>query len=559
MFVRKKPKPTADFPHRAAVQVVASRRTGNKVQQKIVKHLGIGDTAQEVDRLYALGEFHLAQREILDEPSLFSMETRLAQLEATRARLLRTSEPAPEPLWADLNHLRPVQAVVTGFHDVYGVVYRELGLDRLLPRHRYRASNAVLRNLVVARLAQPLSKLASAKRLTRSMGVRVSVEQVYRMMDRLDDARIDRLNGIAAQAAGALLPEPVSLCLFDCTSLYFESFRADELKQPGYSKDAKWKESQVLLAVMVTPEGLPLGYELLRGGTSEQRSLVPAIARLRRRHGFAEVTCVADRGMMSQGNRDALRAADVRYVIGEPLKRLPNALKERILDPGSYRATGRPGERVAEFEHAGRRLVVMHSERRAQKDADDRTEGIQRLLSKLEKGEKASDFITNSGYKRFLKVDNDNDSRVHLDPRKVQEAARWDGLHGVSTDLDHDFRAILGYYRSLWQVEYTFRITKHDLRVRPMFHWTPARIKAHVAIAFMTLMCARHLEYRSGLGKPAMSPGAIRTELESVTEIVLESEDDGRRYSVPAPVSDGARRLYRLVNLRPLDRPYLIE
>ena len=109
---------------------------------------------------------------------------------------------------------------------------------------------------------------------------------------------------------------------------------------------------------------------------------------------------------------------------------------------------------------------------------------------------------------------------------------------------------VLAHYRGLWQVEEAFRVSKHDLRVRPIFHWTPARIQAHLAITFMALLCVRHLAYRVELQSRRLSPEAIRTALLHVQSSVLEHLGTGRRYVIPSSVSREAEKIYQVMGLK---------
>ena len=144
-----------------------------------------------------------------------------------------------------------------------------------------------------------------------------------------------------------------------------------------------------------------------------------------------------------------------------------------------------------------------------------------------------------------------------MDEARVAEQARWDGLHGVMTNLtDMPARDVLGHCAALWQVERTFRVTRHDLKVRPIFQWTERRIRAHLAIAFMTLLCVRHLSWRTRLQQRALSEQAIQRALTGVQCSVLHDRGSGRRYVLPSAVGDVARRLYRVMGLKPTEVPF---
>ena len=411
----------------------------------------------------------------------------------------------------------------------------------------------------MARLAQPASKRASVRHLTRSMGTRLRLEQVYRMMDHLDAERVEQLNRIAAERAMELLEPPVDVYFFDCTTVYFESFVADELKAPGYSKDAKFKESQVLLALMVTAEGLPVRHKVLPGQTFEGHSLRRVVDDFRRHVPLRRAVVVADRGMLSRANLQTLREADIDYIVGERLRSRPKPVADAVLDPSRYAPTrlGPVAEfgAVAELDDAGDRLVAHFSPKRARKDAHERERHVEKLRRKWLRQKNPRDYVSNRGYAKYLRVE--GTATVALDEDRIREDARWDGLHGVRTSLrDVDATEILGAYRGLWQVELAFRVTKHDLRVRPVFHWTPRRVHAHIAIAFIALLCVRHLEYRCALQYRPLSPESIQNSLLGMQQSVLRDSSDGRRYVIPSRPTVHAEGLYRIVGLQPSVIPF---
>ncbi len=476
------------------------------------------------------------------------------QLSAARARQ------DGSPLKVELKALRETQRLISGIHAVYGAVYDALGLPRLLPAWRYRASHKALFHTVMARLANPDSKRASVRALAADFGVQVSLPQVYRMMDRLDEACIERLNTLAETQARALLGGPLRVLFFDCTTLYFESFTDDDLKQPGYSKDAKFKECQVLLALAVTDTGLPVRYTVLPGATFEGHSLIPVVKALQTDCRAEDAVIVADRGLLSEANLSALENAGLHYIVGARLKSLPHALQTQVLDEDRYETlTDGDRLRVLDLPHNTRRLVVGCSPVRAEKDRKDRDQAIAKLRKKLAKSNNPKDLLNNYGYKKYLQVN--GESTLSVNPDKIAQAQRWDGLHGVITNLPATTTAttILSQYRGLWQVEDTFRVSKHDLKVRPIYHWTPKRIEAHIAIAFMSLLCVRHLQYRMTLQARPVSPDVIRNALVHVQHSVLEHTQTHRRYVIPSAVNETSRQLYKVMGLTHATTPYELK
>ena len=540
MFIRVKSTPNSP---RRSVQIVQSLRQGSQVRQKIIRHVGIAMDDQELERLKELAEFIKVGIRTQTQASLFSQEELARQISEAR------QQAQTHPMKVDLRALRETQRAVSGIHEVYGKIYRELGLHRLLRVSRYRASSEALFQCVMARIANPKSKRASVRLLEEDFGVRLPLEKVYRMMDQLDASRVERLQRLSGAAAESLLAEPLDLLFFDCTTLYFESFVADELKQPGYSKDAKFKESQVLLALVVTPRGLPVSYEVLPGSSFEGHSLLPVIERMRRRHTLRRVVIVADRGMLSEENLKALESVEAHYIVGARLRKLPKSVQAQLLDSSRYRASAHGEGRLMELYHRGRRVVVRYSSVRARKDARDRQVAVEKLIKKIGKSQNPKSLLNNYGYKKYLHIE--GDSRLQVDQVKVEEEQRWDGLHGVVTNLTQmEAEEVLGHYRGLWQVEEAFRVSKHDLRVRPIFHWTPARIRAHLAITFMALLCVRHLAYRVELQSRRLSPEAIRTALLHVQSSVLEHLGTRRRYVIPSSVSREAEKIYQVMGLK---------
>ena len=551
MFVRVKTTPNSP---RKAVQLVESVRAGKTVKQKIVRHIGTARDADELARLKDLAEVVKAKLEADVQPALFPPDDVAEQVIAAQA------QQDSAPLKVDLRQLRETQRLVSGIHAVYGAAYESLGLDRLLPAWRYRASHKALFHCVMARLANPDSKRASVRALEADFGVQVSLPQVYRMMDLLDDTRIEQLNTLAGQQARALLGGPVRILFFDCTTLYFESFTEDDLKAPGYSKDAKFKECQVLLALAVTEAGLPVRYTVLPGATFEGHSLIPVVEAWQKDHDVQDVVIVADRGMLSEDNLKSLEDAGLHYIVGARLKSLPQDAQTRVLDASGYDTLKEnDGRRVLDMPLGSRRLVVSYAPVRAEKDRHDRDKAIGKLRRKLAKSRNPKDLLNNYGYKKYLKVDGKTTLSVNQD--KVAEAQRWDGLHGVITNLPKstNHATILGQYRGLWQVEDTFRVSKHDLKVRPIYHWTPQRVRAHIAIAFMSLLCVRHLQYRMALQARAVSPEGICNALTHVQHSVLEHQQTTHRYVIPSAISETGRQLYKVMGLTHSTTPYELK
>ena len=364
MFVRIKSTPNSP---RKSIQIVDSIRYGNKVRQKIIRHVGIAQDEDELLRLRELGEFIKAKLENENQLSFFAPEEISKQVIASKFRHCN------KPLKVDLKKLREDQRVIVGIHEIYGAMYKELGLDRILPMSRYHSSHWVLFHTVMARIANPQSKRESSRFLEEDFGVHISLEKIYRMMDRLDIKRIDKIKRLSGQAAQKVFKEPLKVLFFDCTTLYFESIIEDELRQKGYSKDAKFKESQVCLAAVVTKEGFPVSYEVFPGAIFEGHTLNPVIKEMKSKYNLEQAIYVADRGMLSEDNLKALEDENLHYIVGAKLKKLPKVKQELVLDKSKYTIVSKQeGFKMQSLAHNKRKVIVCYSHKRAEKDRHDR-------------------------------------------------------------------------------------------------------------------------------------------------------------------------------------------
>lgn len=551
MFIRTKHDPERS---RTRVQIVASVRKGRKVNQKVVRHVGIAHSDAELKELSRLAKMIMEELRVSRSPQMeLFTPTEYAEL----ADLVRKA-PRPDKLGVDLGDCREEARLSLGLRDVMGTVYAALGWTDLLGARR-RSGNRILRELVLARLSQPESKRATVETLANHAGITLNLDRVYQSMDYLDDPVIDRICRTSHEAAEQLLGGPVDVLFYDCTTLAFDTDREDAQDRPdrllakGFSKDGKHHRSQVMLALMVTSDGLPVGYDLFAGNTWEGHTLEAALTALEARFIVAKVMVVADAGMLSKDNQALLRARDMPCILGYRMKAAPALVKSEILSPAGYRPwtgygpDGKTEEgRYKVIEHDGARIIVTYAPARARKDAHKRDTALEKLQKKLTRSRKPATF-SNRGQARFLSFPDTGD--VEIDEARVREAARWDGLHAIvvhgADDLDP--KEAIARYHQLWEIEACFRTNKHDLKIRPIYHWTPRRVRAHIAICYMAFCCLQHLRKRlKMLGHP-MSPARIRRELNALQLSVLRRKGTDERYAMPSPVTTDAARILKCV------------
>ena len=180
---------------------------------------------------------------------------------------------------------------------------------------------------------------------------------------------------------------------------------------------------------------------------------------------------------------------------------------------------------------------------------------MERLLSRLARSDNPKELLSNHGARRFIAVE--GEARLTVNREKIVEAERRDGLAGVITNLpDASVTEVMAHDHGLWQVEESFRITRHDLRVRPIWHWNPDRIRAHIAIAFMAFACVRHLAYRVGIQKRRMSPEVIRSALVHRQCSVLRCRQTDNRSVISSRPTQAAEQIHATMGLPLTITPY---
>jgi transposase len=319
---------------------------------------------------------------------------------------------------------------------------------------------------------------------------------------------------------------------------------------------------------MVTQDGMPIGYQVYEGSKFEGHTLNDALQQLHQQYKIGNIIFVADSALLSTDNIASFTQQKQPFIVGARIKNLPQALTEKILNKSAYQSLylntedDNDGTTYLDMptEQEGLRLIVTSSPLRAAKDRHDRDKAIQSLQKRISRSPNPTSLLNNFGYKKFVKLK--GDAKLEVDEQKIAEAAKWDGLHGIITNISIErasAKELLHYYKGLWQVEETFRLSKHDLRMRPIFHWTQNRIKAHVAICFMALTCIRAMEYIVRLQYKKMSPAAIRNELMRLQTSILKDQKTGNTYGLPSKATQHAKKIYQIMGLGWNDTPYPLK
>lgn len=435
-----------------AVQVV--RYENRKVV--MIKHVGSGKTKEEVAALIESAESWLARETY--QHTLF--------------------ERAPRHTLA-LTHARYVGVTHHFAYSVLAAVAEKLGFTTL--------NAPLLLDLAYMRILEPTSKLRAIELLKRYFNISYAESTVYRVLPTLSK-RKSEIEAVAVAWARKGLSSDLSLVLYDVTTLYFETFEADNLRIPGFSKDGKSMQLQIVVGLLVTREGFPLGYEVFKGNTFEGHTMLPVLLSFAKVHGVATPTVVADAAMISRENVDKLTEYGFSYIVGARLANCSPGVIGKIAaalgwqDGATTRITTAHGELIAGFSAKRYRKDKAEMERQIAK--------AEALISKGEPGKRA----------KFVKKT--EGGKYSLDEALRKKASSLLGIKGYYTNIPKkqmDDDTIIARYHDLWRVEAAFRMSKSDLATRPIFHRTEDAIKAHLLICFVALAIGRHMELVTGI------------------------------------------------------------
>lgn len=360
----------------------------------------------------------------------------------------------------------------------------------------------------------------------------IELHQLYRALDILALHKDDIEAGLFWHGRDLLNME-VDVVLYDLTTLRFESTRTDlgELRQFGYSKERRSDCTQVVLGLLVTPEGIPIGFEVYPGNTFEGKTIGDIIDKLRGKYRIRRFIFVGDRGLFSRKNLDALRGENKlgEFIVGMKLGVFKDR-HEEFYDINRYKWIN-DNLAVYETTHEEDRCIITWSRARAERDKKAREDILNKIRKKLSKKKiTAKDFITNKTYQRYVVGLNDN-KEFTLNEKAIAEDATREGYFGVVTNVvNMSAKEIIKNYKMLWIVEDAFGEFKGNLRSRPVFHWTDQRIVGHLTLCFLAYYCEALMtkalrEKKLILESPAIEGEIIKPRPLTVVEAMRELQE----------------------------------
>jgi hypothetical protein len=289
---------------------------------------------------------------------------------------------------------------------------------------------------------------------------------------------------------------PASLVLYDVSTLYFETDTADGFREPGFSKERRL-EPQITIGLLTDASGLPLAVEAFEGNRAETATMLPVINAFKAAHNLNDVTVVADAGMISEANQVDLKAAGLSYILGARIPFLPDVVREwRDNHPDEAVADGlvltQPWPATGSEKARGIPDRITHYQFRH--DRARRT--LRGIDEQVAKAQRAVDGHAAVKRNRFIKLSGATKSVNRELEAKSRALAGW---KGYTTNLvDQPATFVIGAYHQLWRIEKAFRMSKHDLQARPIYHHKRESIEAHLTIVFAAMAVSHYIETQTG-------------------------------------------------------------
>lgn len=365
----------------------------------------------------------------------------------------------------------------TFLHEVLLDLISQIGLNKI--------KTQLLLDLVIIRIVEPASKLQSIELLYTYFGIKQRRQNYYQSASQWLVLK-EKIEQTVVEFAKKNYDFQFDLLFYDVTTLYFETFKEDELRKNGFSKDNKSQQPQILVALMVTKEGFPIAYEIFSGNTFEGHTIIPVVNDFIKKHAVKEFTVVADAAMISANNVQELLKNNINYVVGARLANLPNGLIQQI-DKNIVREDGKSIRTKTDNGY----LICSYSSLRYRKDKYE----MEKQISK------AKSIIENPGKNKKVKFTKTSGERLEINEILIEKSKKLLGIKGYYTNLEETLvnnQTIIERYHELYRIEQAFRISKHDLQTRPIFHFKEEPIKLHILICFMALVVSKHIELATG-------------------------------------------------------------
>ena len=464
MYVRKKKNKSGTV----SIQIIDK----SSKKYKVLKTIGSSANKKEIDKLYKRGIIWIknyAGQGVLD---LFENKTVVFQ-----------------DFFSSIKHIN-----VIGTELLLGKIFDQIGFNQI--------KDDIFRYLVISRVIFPVSKLKTADYLNKYHSIQVNEDKIYRYLDKLHKKQKELVQQISYEHTLKILDNKISVVFYDVTTLYFQSDNEDNIRKRGFSKEGRHQNPQIVLGLLVSVDGYPLAFDIFEGNKFEGHTMLPIIDAFKKKYNLDKLIITADSGLLSKQNVSELQEKNYEFILGARIKNEKQNVKDRILELKLEH-----GESKIIKKEGSLKLIISYSNKRAKKDKHNREKGLQRLEKRIKSGKLTKSSINNRGYNKYLKLE--GKINVTIDKEKFNADKKWDGLKGYLTNTDLSKNEIIENYSHLWKIEKAFRISKHDLKIRPIYHRLQRRIEAHIIINFASYKIYKELERLLKEKKSDLSPEKV--------------------------------------------------
>lgn len=360
-----------------------------------------------------------------------------------------------------------------------GKIFDYIGFSKI-------TKDEILKYLVITRLINPGSKLKVIEYLKRYRNIDIDIMKIYRFMDKFHNKYKDEIEQVAFLHTKKIVGE-ITVLFYDVTTLYFENEDEDDLRKIGFSKDGKFQSPQIMLGLLVGEYGYPIGYDIYEGNSYEGNTLIPILKKFEQKFNLQKPIVIADSGLLSKQNIEQLKINNYEFILGARIKNENHITKKEILSLNLNDENN-----LASIKKDDLTLILSYTQKRAKKDKYNREKGLKRLEKTIKSGKLTKDKINSRGYNKYL--DLKNEIEVVINYEKFEQDGLWDGIKGYVTNTTLCPNDVIENYSNLWHIEKAFRISKTDLKIRPIHHYLKHRIEAHISISFIAYTVYKELE-----------------------------------------------------------------
>jgi len=474
MFVRKKKNQSGSV----SIQIISK----NNGKYKVVETIGCSKNIIEIEQLLQQANERLVEL----EPNLFDFKDYQDKKQRLSNKDIR----------------------VIGDELIFGKIFKDIGCLNI--KFATTKEQDIFKALVISRLLYPGSKLYLIDYYHIYKKQKIDKNKIYRFMDTIyQDTIKSNIETCIFNHTKKIMQNKIILTFYDVTTLYFESESEDDLRRIGFSKEGKLARPQIQLGLFTTLEGYPLSYEVYEGNKYEGHTLIDILKKFQYKFKLdTKPIVIADRGMLTNANIAYLENNGYKYILAYKIKNISNDLKDQIsnltfIDDGTIHTINIKDKTIEYKDDNGtkqkltvnQKLIITYSTKRAKKDKKTREKALEKIKDKLSnKNIKKSDLKL-SYYAKYLDTDEKCKIKYKLNQDKVTQDEKLDGLKGFATnDFTLKPNDVIAHYQNQYAVERAFRISKTDLRIRPIYHRLENRIKAHILISFVSYAIYKEFE-----------------------------------------------------------------